>query len=121
MSCGTINPNARTLGRVFARHVWEVVEVNGHQRNRCTRCKYLNPVRVPLEVRFWDHVQKAPGDLCWPWTGAIDKAGYGRYGHKGTSIPANRMAWILTNGDPGKLFVCHRCDNPRACDRITNS
>lgn len=58
---------------------------------------------------FWRHVDKS-GE-CWIWTGAVDKAGYGRFGMNHTSHTANRIAWMLTHGDPGKLFVCHKCDN----------
>ncbi len=63
-------------------------------------------------MRFWDYITKSPGNGCWMWTAALDKKGYGRFGVDGTSVPANRVAWILTHGDPGTLFVCHTCDNP---------
>ena len=51
---------------------------------------------------------------CWEWVGALDDNGYGRfYVRKNHSPHASRVAWELCFGPiPGKLFVCHRCDNP---------
>lgn len=54
---------------------------------------------------------------CWPWTGHINVHGYGTVSFKiGTFVLVHRLAWFLSNGDPGDLYVCHRCDN-RACCR----
>lgn len=105
---GALNMAKRLCGQ-FWRHLNEVV--NG--REKCTRCGKVNPLHVPASIRFWDHVDKS-GD-CWLWTGAVDYHGYGRVGFKGTSYPANRVAWIYTHGDPGKLYVCHKCDNTLCC------
>jgi hypothetical protein len=55
---------------------------------------------------FWSKVKKGPG--CWEWQAGRDPNGYGRYG----GPLAHRVAWTLTNGDPGRQYVLHRCDNP---------
>lgn len=75
--------------------------------------------------RFWSRVTMvAPHeDGCWPWRGPVDRDGYGLFSTSRTrggkrSWRAHRFAWQATNGgfDPGKLLVCHHCDNP-ACVR----
>ena len=54
-------------------------------------------------------------DGCWAWVGRKDSNGYGLV-QLGRGLPrtgAHRVSWQLYYGeDPGKLFVCHRCDNP---------
>lgn len=56
---------------------------------------------------------------CWEWSGAIDRAGYGRIQGRlhpadpRRALPAHRVSYFLCNGDPGDLYVCHACDNPR--------
>ncbi len=54
---------------------------------------------------------------CWNWTKSLFEKGYGIFKCKsvtfGKAIPASRASWILHFGDPGKLFVCHKCDNRR--------
>lgn len=64
--------------------------------------------------RFWAKVDKSGGpDACWLWTGSRNALGYGwasDANHRG--VGAHRLAWILTNGNPGPLFVMHSCDNP---------
>lgn len=69
----------------------------------------------PVEVRFWEKVQKT--DCCWIWLG--NRGGgdggreYGRFHKDGKNRPAHRVAWELMNGPmPDGLFACHRCDNP---------
>lgn len=66
-----------------------------------------------IEERFWSKVDKS-GD-CWVWLARKDKDGYGSFSKDHAHpTPAHRFAWTITNGDPGKLYVCHHCDNP-AC------
>lgn len=54
------------------------------------------------------------GDGCWEWQGAILSCGYGVIKENGKDMKAHRVAWLLTNGDPGDMQVCHKCDN-RKC------
>lgn len=69
------------------------------------------------EENFLSHVSKSEG--CWEWTGCIQNNGYGKYTRydsmtkKFASTGAHRMAYKLFVGDPGDLYVCHRCDNKR--------
>ncbi len=69
----------------------------------------------PVGDRFWEKVSPEPNTGCWLWAASIYPNGYGMFdlGHN-VIRPAHRVAWILTHGDPGALFVCHRCDN-RLC------
>lgn len=53
-------------------------------------------------------------DGCWIWKTGTFKDGYGQFWYKGGGISAHRYAWIKAHGDiPDKLFVLHKCDNPR--------
>lgn len=77
--------------------------------------------RVPIEQRFWKHVNRKPGDGCWEWTGFKDRYGYGFIHAErefGKPLRAHRYSWFLHYGSiqgtgPYTLsFVCHKCDNP---------
>lgn len=58
------------------------------------------------------------GDACWEWLGWKNKDGYGRLRIGGRKVVlAHRLAWWITHGDPGKMLVCHHCDNP-SCVRV---
>lgn len=61
---------------------------------------------------FWERVEVGSTDACWPWIGARNSKGYGQVRLNGRMRPAHRVAFELSFGDPGSLFVCHRCDNP---------
>lgn len=69
--------------------------------------------KVATIERFMKHV--AVGDVCWEWTSAKDKHGYGAFRIPGLTQKAHRAAWILLRGAiPPDMLVCHRCDN-RGC------
>lgn len=54
-------------------------------------------------------------DGCWLWRGAGKGNGYGSFVIDGRTWPAHRAAYLIFNGaHPGKMDVCHKCDN-RAC------
>ena len=74
-------------------------------------------------VPFCDRVDNSAGqDACWPWTGAINKSGYGSYGVGGVIRTASRVAYELANGPipTGKgyhgIVVMHSCDNRKCCN-----
>lgn len=66
---------------------------------------------------FWAKIDHNGGpDACWPWTEGTGRRGYGKATYQGRTVAAHRLAWELTNGPAGKLFVCHSCDNPPCCN-----
>lgn len=69
---------------------------------------------APFVDRFWASVARGAIDECWLWRGA-KSFGYGRISMRGGHQErAHRIAYMLCVGDPGTLFVCHKCD-VRAC------
>lgn len=50
---------------------------------------------------------------CWLWVGNQDPNGYGRLNVRGKPMLAHRLWWASANGDPGKMHVLHKCDNPQ--------
>lgn len=46
---------------------------------------------IEIERRFWQKVQKQPGDGCWLWTGK-KRAGYGRV-YASSYLSVHRVAW----------------------------
>lgn len=76
-------------------------------------------VRQGAAALFWKKVDTRSPNECWEWKGPMRPKGYGSFttGLKyGLSSIASRVAWQLTNGDPGDLVVCHSCDNPACCN-----
>lgn len=71
------------------------------------------PVSENLRRFHANYVKRESG--CWEWTaaGANCGLGYGVARYDGKKWLAHRLAYKLAKGDPGKLFVCHSCDNPR--------
>jgi hypothetical protein len=72
---------------------------------------------TPAARRFWEHVQIAEPDQCWPWTGSVhQRSGRGLWSIKEERrrITAPRVVLAAMLGEwPEKLiFACHSCDNP---------
>lgn len=65
---------------------------------------------------FWKHVDRSDLSGCWPWMTSVNEAGYGRVRYHQKEWKSSRLAWFLTYGDPGEMFVCHHCDNPVCCN-----
>jgi hypothetical protein len=64
--------------------------------------------------RFFKKVRVTPG--CWLWTAALVD-GYGAFKIKSSDLKwktakAHRVSYAFYFGNPGDLFVMHRCDNP---------
>lgn len=80
--------------------------------------QYSNESYEDKAVRFWSKVDRTGGDdACWEWKASTaTDGGYGRVGWCGKNLRAHRVAYALTKGDPGKLCVCHSCDNPKCCN-----
>lgn len=72
---------------------------------------------TPAE-RYENFVDRSGGpEACHPWTGALDKDGYGIFSYRegGPSITrrAQRFGWELVRDPlPADVLVCHTCDNP---------
>lgn len=70
---------------------------------------------TPLEVRFWQYVDKSNGPCsCWLWTKFKNQQGYGMTSKKTKRhTGAHRVAFELTFGAiPDGQCVLHKCDNP---------
>jgi hypothetical protein len=72
------------------------------------------PGAPPLEVRFWEKVEKT--DTCWLWTGATTKKGGEGYGQIAISgkikAPAHRVSYELARGPIQEgMFLDHICMN----------
>lgn len=74
-----------------------------------------------LEERFWEKVDKSPGDPvyaekgCWKWTAGKLGRGYGAFWTMGTMKCAHRVAYELANGAIlDGADILHSCDHP-AC------
>lgn len=63
--------------------------------------------------QFWGRVQKSDG--CWEWQGFRFR-GYGTTTLKRRNQQAHRVAYAISKGDPGRLLVCHSCDNRPCCN-----
>lgn len=84
------------------------------------------PQPIPIEDRYWSHVDRRGPDECWPWIGSTS-SGYGRF-WDGTYLPtgsrrmalAHRWAYKTFLGPvPDDIEVCHNCDN-RPCQNLTH-
>lgn len=70
-----------------------------------------------FEERFLKYISVDESTGCWNWTGNIDFYGYGRVGYKMKTYRASRAAFIIFKAtDPGRKFVCHKCDNPKCAN-----
>lgn len=49
---------------------------------------------------------------CWIWIGYRKKNGYGELTINRKKVMAHRASYAAFVKDPGRLFVCHHCDNP---------
>jgi hypothetical protein len=66
---------------------------------------------LSLAERFMLHVEPEPMSGCFLWTGAIDRAGYGRFLIGRVNHLAHRVAWTIRYGKvPDGAFVLHSCD-----------
>lgn len=76
----------------------------------------------PIEVRFWERVDKRGPSECWLWIGATDTKGYGQIGRgpRGSKgARAHRVSWEINRGPiPEGLFVCHHCDVRRCVNPL---
>jgi hypothetical protein len=90
-----------------------------HPTTPRTRKRKRNSPFTPAE--FWQYVDRRGPDECWPWTDTVlARTGYGMFWHPELkrTLPAHRVAWLVTHGViPRGFEVMHRCDNP-VCQNI---
>jgi hypothetical protein len=74
-------------------------------------------------IRFWVKIDRSGGpDACWPWQGTVTRNSDGSGGWTpyrglfsihGKNYFAARVSYFFEyRVDPGRLFVCHECNNP---------
>lgn len=67
--------------------------------------------KIPLEVRFWQKVEKSDG--CWIWNAARHPFGYGHIKIDGKVAQAHRVSYEMSMGPiPDGLVLDHLCRNP---------
>lgn len=88
-----------------------------------TPCYRKNQKMSPEQALalFWSRVNKDAPNGCWEYTAGRDKWGYGDLQYMATPslrkhIQAHRYSWMLLRGDPGKMDVLHKCNNPPCCN-----
>jgi len=60
------------------------------------------------------------GDGCWPWSGAVNRDGYGTFKSDLATVLAHRWAFSWWIGEiPEGMILDHRCRN-RACVKPTH-
>lgn len=69
---------------------------------------------VPIELRFWLHVDRKGPTECWEWTAHRNQSGYGMVDIAGKPRRAHRVSIFLATGrmPAANEAVRHHCDNP---------
>jgi len=62
--------------------------------------------------RFWSRVNRKGKNECWEWMAGKTGFGYGEIWIQGKEWNSHRLCYFVEVGDPGKLNVLHKCDNP---------
>jgi hypothetical protein len=84
--------------------------------------KNANP--IPTNVNpddFWKLVDSSESGGCWPWTGRVDRHGYGQVSHREDGmrrqVAAHRVAYSLAVAPfDRELVVDHLCRNRCCCN-----
>ncbi len=78
--------------------------------------KTYYPFSDKFKNRFWSNTKRS-GSGCLEWQKFVYPSGYGAASINKHSIRAHRLAYMISrNSDPGDLFVCHSCDNPKCVE-----
>lgn len=73
-------------------------------------------------AHFWSYVDIRDPDECWPWLGAINDDGYGKYKYHGKSIGAHVTAYKINNNISLDvelditIKIRHSCDHRKCCN-----
>jgi hypothetical protein len=86
--------------------------VSGPISHTGQKMRLLTPLlSEDLTRRFWQKVDKT--ETCWNWTSSLNSKGYGQLALKHYPLLAHRLSYAIHRGEPGAMYVLHRCDNPR--------
>lgn len=97
------------------------------QNNSCTNPLHWDTYHSDevISERFWSKVARCDhgwecGECCWPWVAGKNSDGYGNFTHKGHTINAPRVSWVLywNKGVFPKREVetRHSCHNRACCN-----
>lgn len=78
---------------------------------------YTGPMKTQTSNmnRFLSYTNLSQPLGCWPWLGAVNASGYGKFWMAGKTIPAHRASYILHHGlIPEDGLVIHSCTD-RTC------
>lgn len=72
-------------------------------------------ITTSLKDRFEAKVIRGTPEECWHWNATTNgRKNYGLIRLNGKYLLAHRVAFFISRGFwPGKMQVCHSCDNPR--------
>lgn len=113
---------------VFTREIWYnrgVIsrKIDGRKdacnilRPYTRKDKFLMPLNVTPEQRFWKYLTRGLSNECWFWRGYKNRYGYGEFRCFYKKYAAHRFSYELHHGviDNG-MSVLHKCDNPACCN-----
>lgn len=98
---------------VTAREIAD--ELGRSEASVTNRCTVLGASRNRnLDAVFASRYCPEPNSGCWLWLGSTDRKGYGQIRVTGNTLRyATHVSLELVGRPrPGKLFACHKCDNP---------
>lgn len=84
----------------------------------------LTAANIMVKVTaFWELVNRSPGpDQCHPWTGYVNKDGYGAFFFCGRMVGAHELALTFTTGEYRfpELDTCHsrNCTTRLCCNPL---
>lgn len=100
----------------------EIMNLNRTHLQCCSNCgrKFKTDanrqVFCSIECRLWWEVFKRSPSECWPWIGATDRDGYGRFRWKYRMLRAHSVAFRITHPNVDTPCVLHSCDTPSCCN-----
>ena len=81
-----------------------------------SNCRPIPTLSQSQITAFWEKVEVRGENECWIWTEYRDANGYGRVQLYPDVFLAHRIAYAILRRKPGRLCVCHSCDNPPCCN-----
>ena len=63
-----------------------------------------------VKERLMEKVEPDLNSGCWLWSASLNNMGYGQFGMGRKVYLAHRISYQIFKGNPGSLFVLHKCD-----------